>query len=126
MRVLLAGASGAIGTRLVRQLIDEGHQVIGTARSPERAARLKALGAEPVVLDLLDGAAVVKAVVASKPDAIVHQATALKDLSDFKHFDRSFHETNRLRTEGTDALLAAAKEAGVRRFVAQSFAGHRN
>jgi 2-alkyl-3-oxoalkanoate reductase len=78
------------------------------------------------VLDLLDSRAVREAVAAARPDAIVHQGTALAGMSDFKHFDRSFAETNRLRTEGTDALLAAAREAGVGRFVAQSFAGWPN
>ena len=125
MRVLVVGASGAIGARLVPQLVDQGHEVIGTSRSPERAERLHALGAEPMVLDALDRDAVRRAVVDSKPEAIVHQATALADLSDFKHFDRSFAQTNKLRTEGTDLLLAAARQAGVRRFVAQSYASHR-
>jgi 2-alkyl-3-oxoalkanoate reductase len=125
MRVLLAGASGAIGTRLVSQLVDRGHEVIGTSRSPDRAERLHALGAEPIVLDLLDPRAVRTAVFDTKPDAIVHQATALAGLSDFKHFDRSFAQTNRLRTDGTDALLAAAQQARVGRLVAQSFANHR-
>jgi 2-alkyl-3-oxoalkanoate reductase len=123
MRVFVAGASGAIGTRLVRQLVERGHEVIGSSRSPEKAERLRGLGAEPVVLDLLDPAAVQNAVAAARPDAIVHQATALAGLSDFKHFDRSFAATNRLRTAGTDALLAAARESGVTRFVAQSYAG---
>jgi nucleoside-diphosphate-sugar epimerase len=115
MRVFVVGASGAIGTRLVPQLIDRGHEVIGTHRSPGNAERVRALGAEPIALDLLDAAAVRRAVLETEPEAIVHQATALADLSDFKHVDRSFHQTNRLRTEGTDALLAAAREAGVRR-----------
>jgi 2-alkyl-3-oxoalkanoate reductase len=125
MRVFVAGASGAIGTRLVPQLIDRGHEVIGTSRSPGTAERVRALGAEPVALDLLDPRAVRKAVLETKPEAIVHQATALADLRFSRKFDRSFAQTNRLRTEGTDALLAAAREAGVRRFVAQSFASHR-
>jgi 2-alkyl-3-oxoalkanoate reductase len=125
MRVFVAGASGAIGTRLVPQLIDRGHEVIGTSRSPGNAERVRALGADPITLDLLDPRAVRKAVLETAPDAIVHQATALADLRDFKHFDRSFAQTNRLRTEGTDALLAAAREAGVRRFVAQSYASAR-
>src|ERR671923_144638 len=125
MRVFVAGASGAIGSRLVPQLIDRGHEVIGTFRTPGHGERVRALGAEPVALDLLDPRAVRKAVLESEPDAIVHQATALADLRDFKHFDRTFAQTNRLRTEGTDALLAAAREAGVRRFVAQSYASAR-
>jgi nucleoside-diphosphate-sugar epimerase len=125
MRVFVAGASGAIGARLVPQLAQRGHQVIGTCRSPGWAPLLQALGAEPIVLDVLDSGAVRKAVADTKPDAIIHQATALTGLSDFKHFDRSFAQTNRLRTEGTDALLAAAREAGIQRFVAQSYACHR-
>src|SRR5262245_31905295 len=125
MTVFVVGASGAIGSRLVPQLIDRGHEVIGTATSPDRAERVSALGAEAIVLDLLDPPAVREAVLAARPEAIVHEATALANLSDFKHFDRSFAQTNRLRTEGTDALLAAAREAGVRRFVAQSYASAR-
>jgi nucleoside-diphosphate-sugar epimerase len=123
MRVFVAGASGAIGARLVRQLVQRRHEVIGTSRSPQKAERLRALGAEPVALDLLEPEAVRKAVAAAEPDAIVHQATALTGPSDVKHFDQTFAQTNRLRTEGTDALLAAARDAGVGRFVAQSFAG---
>jgi 2-alkyl-3-oxoalkanoate reductase len=123
MRVFVAGATGAIGARLVPQLVERGHEVIGTSRSAGKVERLRALGAEPVLLDLLDREAVRAAVLAAQPDAIVHEATALTGLSDFKHFDRSFAQTNRLRTEGTDTLLVAAREAGVGRFVAQSFAG---
>ena len=123
MRVFIAGAGGAIGARLVPELVERGHEVIGSSRTPAKADRLRALGAEPVVLDLLDANAVRRAVAAAKPDAIVHQATALAGMSDFKHFDRSFAATNRLRTTGTDALLAVARESGVSRFVAQSYAG---
>ena len=123
MRVFVAGASGAIGSRLVPRLVERGHEVVGSSRSPEKSDRLAALGAEPIVLDLLDPAAVRKAVAAARPEAIIHQATALSGLSDLKNPDRSFAQTNRLRTEGTDALLAAAREVGVGRFVAQSFAG---
>ena len=125
MRVFIAGASGAIGTRLVPQLIDRGHEVIGTSTSPENAERVRALGAEAVVLDLLDPSAVLEAVLEARPDAIIHQATALADVKFAKNLDRTFAQTNRLRTEGADALLAAAREAGVRRFVAQSFASLR-
>jgi len=125
MRVFVAGASGAIGTRLVPQLIEHGHEVIGTFRSPGNAERVRALGAEPIALDLLDAPAVRQAVLETKPEAIVHQATALADARLSRKFDRTFAQTNRLRTEGTDALLAAAREAGVRRFVAQSFASMR-
>ena len=122
MRVFVAGASGALGSRLVPQLIEAGHEVIGTHHSPQSAEKLQELGAEPVRLDLLDARAVGKAVLDSKPDAIVHQATALADIKFGRSLDKTFATTNRLRTEGTDALLAAAREAGVRRFIAQSFA----
>src|SRR3954452_7650278 len=125
MRVFVAGASGAIGTRLVPQLIDRGHEVIGTSTSPESAERVRRLGAKPVVLDLLDPQAVRKAVLGAAPDAIVHEATALANAKFTRNLDKSFVVTNRLRTEGTDALIAAGLEAGVSRFVAQSFASYR-
>jgi 2-alkyl-3-oxoalkanoate reductase len=125
MRVFVAGASGAIGTRLVSQLVARGYEVTGTSRSARKAEPIRALGAEPVALDLLDRAAVRRAVLEAEPDAIVHQATALADLNFSRNFDRTFAGTNRLRTEGTDALIAAAREAGVDRFVAQSFASYR-
>jgi nucleoside-diphosphate-sugar epimerase len=120
MRVFVAGASGAIGSRLVPQLIDAGHEVIGTHASPGSGERVRALGAEPVALDLLDAGAVRKAVREAAPDAIVHQATALANAHFGRSFDRAFAQTNRLRTEGTDNLLAAVREARVSRFVAQS------
>ena len=125
MRVLLTGASGAIGTRLVPQLIDRRHDVIGTSTSTGSAEQVRALGAEAIVLDLLDPCAVHEAVREAQPDAIVHQATALANVRFTRKLDESFVMTNRLRTEGTDALLDAAREAGVPRFVAQSFAGMR-
>src|SRR5688500_7015652 len=98
MRVFVAGASGAIGSRLVPRLVERGHEVVGSSRSPEKSDRLAALGAEPVVLDLLDPAAVRKTVTAAQPEAIIPQATALSGLSDVKSPDRSFAQTNRLRT----------------------------
>jgi len=125
MRVFVAGASGAIGTRLVPQLLEQGHDVVGTSMSPANAERIRALGAEPIVLDLLASGAVRRAVLETEPDAIVHQATALADVRFSRHLDRSFVETNRLRREGTEALLAAAREAGVSRVLAQSFASLR-
>jgi nucleoside-diphosphate-sugar epimerase len=121
--IFLAGATGAVGRALIPQLIDRGHTVTGTTRSPEKADALRALGATPVVVDGLDRDAVIAAVAAAKPDAIVHEMTALTDLSDLRRIERSFALTNRLRTEGTDNLLAAARAAGVERVVAQSFAG---
>lgn len=125
MRVFVAGASGAIGTRLVPQLIERGHVVIGTFRSPQKEARLRAAGAEAIALDLLDAPAVRRAILDAKPEAIVHEATALADGGFSRKLDKTFAQTNRLRTEGTDTLLAAAREAGVQRFVAQSFAPYR-
>ena len=108
MRVLVVGASGAIGTRLVPQLIGQGHEVIGTFRSAGNAERVRALGAEPVALDLLDADATRQAVLQTRPEAIIHQATALANMRFSRNLDRGFATTNRLRTEGTDALLAAA------------------
>jgi 2-alkyl-3-oxoalkanoate reductase len=126
MKVLVAGASGAIGSRLVPQLIDAGHEVIGTHTSPGSGERVRALGAKPVALDLLDAGAVHKAVREAEPDGIIHEATALADARFGRNFDRTFAQTNRLRSEGTDSLLAAAREAGVSKFVAQSFASMRS
>ena len=125
MRVFVAGASGALGSRLVPQLIDAGHDVIGTHHSPSSAKTLRTLGAKPVMLDVLDADAVRKAVLEGEPEAIVHQATALANVKFSRSLDKAFAKTNQLRTTGTDALLAAAREAGVRRFVAQSFASYR-
>ena len=126
MHVYVAGATGAIGRRLIPQLIRVGHTVTASTRSPGKADRLRALGAEPVVVDGLDGKAVTKAVAAAEPDAIVHQMTALAGKADLRRFDRWFATTNELRTRGTDILLAAAREVGVVRFVAQSYTGWTN
>jgi nucleoside-diphosphate-sugar epimerase len=125
MRVFVAGASGILGRRLVPQLIDAGHEVIGTHNSPANAELLRALGAKPVLLDLLDAGAVREAVLESEPEAIVHEATALANAKFGRSLDKAFAGTNALRTRGTDALLAAAWELGVDRFVAQSFAPYR-
>jgi nucleoside-diphosphate-sugar epimerase len=122
MRVFVTGASGAIGSRLVPQLIDAGHDVTGTHHSPASAELLRRLGATPVKLDLLDARAVRAAVLEAEPEAIVHQATALADVKFGRNMDKVLAATNELRTKGTDALLAAAREAGVGRFVAQSVA----
>lgn len=122
MRVFVAGATGAIGKPLVAALLRHGHQVIGTTRSPDRARELEAAGATSVILDALDRDAVVRAVLDAAPDVIVHELTAIPPDLNPRHFDRAFALTNRLRTAGTDNLVAAAKEAGVRRFIAQSFA----
>jgi 2-alkyl-3-oxoalkanoate reductase len=125
MRVLVVGAGGVIGSRLVPLLAARGHQVTGTSRSPDRAGYLQSLGADPAVLDVLDAAAVRSVLAAARPDAIVYQATALTGVSMSRNMDRSFAPTSRLRTAGTDILLGAAGEAGVPRFIAQSFAPFR-
>jgi nucleoside-diphosphate-sugar epimerase len=127
MRVFVAGASGAIGRRLVPRLLENGHQVVGTSRSVDGAERLRAGGATPVVLDLLEADAVRDAVLTHRPEAIIHQGTSLAGFSDLAHLDRGFGATNRLRTQGTDALLAAAAALGTRpRFIAQSYTGWPN
>lgn len=126
MRVLVAGAAGAIGMRLVPQLVARGHQVTATTRSIDKVDRLRRLGAEPVVVDGLDAAAVGEAVALAEPDAIVHQMTALAGKADLRRFDTWFALTNKLRTTGTEHLLAAAEAAGVGRFVAQSYTGWSN
>ena len=134
MRIFVAGATGAIGRRLVPELVARGHQVIATTRNPGKARLLESLSAEPVVVDGLDRNGVAQAVARAQPDAIVHQMTALAekadpqqfDVADLRHFDRWFAATNRLRTEGTQHLLAAAHANGVRRFVAQSYTGWTN
>jgi 2-alkyl-3-oxoalkanoate reductase len=122
MRVFLTGASGAIGRRLVPQLVDAGHDVTGTHHSAEGASLLRQMGANPVRLDLLDAPAVSNAVRKAQPDAIIHEATALANVKFGRNMDKVMAETSELRTKGTDALLAAAREAGVQRFVAQSVA----
>jgi len=126
MRVFVAGAGGAVGKRLVPMLVARGHQVTGTTTSERGVEGLRALGAEPVVVDGLDAAGIGEAVARAEPDAIVHEMTALSSTPDFRHFDRWFALTNRLRTEGTEHLLAAAQASGVGRLVAQSFTGWSN
>ena len=126
MRVFVAGATGAVGVPLVRRLVSEGHQVVASTRTEAKFPRLRALGAEPVAVDGLDAAALGEAVARAEPDLIVHQMTALAGTLDLKHFDRTFAVTNRLRIGGTDALLAAARAAGVRRVVVQSYTGWPN
>jgi nucleoside-diphosphate-sugar epimerase len=119
MRVFVAGATGAIGKQLVPRLVAAGHEVHGMTRSASNKAMLEELGAVPVVADALDPQRVAEAVGAAGPDVIVHQLTAIGAV-DTRHMERDFALTNRLRTEGTDHLLAAGKAVGVRRFVAQS------
>jgi 2-alkyl-3-oxoalkanoate reductase len=123
MRVFVAGATGVVGKPLVSALTAAGHEVTGTTRSPARAAELATLGATPVILDGLDRRAVIDAVKAAQPEVIVHQMTSLTSLHSFRNFDKQFAVTNELRTKGTDYLLEAARQAGTRRFIAQSYVG---
>ena len=122
MRILVAGASGAIGRQLVPMLVDRGHEVFGTTHSDKRAV-IEASGAQALWMDGLDPDSVAAAVSAAEPEVIVHQLTALGGDLDLRDFERTFEMTSRLRTEGTDHLLSAARAVGARRFVAQSFAG---
>ncbi|NKZ06983.1 NAD-dependent epimerase/dehydratase family protein [Actinomadura latina] len=125
MRVFVAGGTGVLGRRLVPQLVERGHQVTATATSEAKLGMLKDMGADGVVMDGLDAASVSEAVRAARPDVIVHQMTAISvahaGKADMKHMDRWFAGTNRLRTEGTDNLLAAAEANGVPHFIAQSY-----
>jgi nucleoside-diphosphate-sugar epimerase len=130
MKIFVAGASGALGAQLVPQLVAAGHQVVGMTRTASNQDRLRALGAQPVVADALDPEAVASVVGAAEPEVIVHQLTALSgkmSIRDARHPERSSMAkmTNRLRTEGTDHLLAAGRAVGARRFVAQSFGAFR-
>ena len=123
MRIFVAGATGAVGRRLVPRLVRAGHSVTGLTHTPSKAGFVRELGAEPVVSYALDERSIRAAVVAAHPDVIVHELTHLKGASDLRKFDRAFANSNRLRTAGTDHLLAAARDCGVRRIVAQSFCG---
>lgn len=125
MRVLLIGASGAVGIQLTRQLTEQGHEVTGTSRSAAKGDRIRAAGAVPLVLDVLDAAATRSAVAQVRPDAIIYQATALAGMRFGRSLDKTFAPTNQLRTGGTDNVIAAGRSAGVRKLVAQSFAPYR-
>jgi nucleoside-diphosphate-sugar epimerase len=122
VRVFVAGGAGVMGRRLVPQLVASGHEVTATTTGPGKLDMLARLGAEPVVMDGLDAVSVGEAVAKARPDVIVHQMTAIAGKPDLKHMDRWFATTNRLRTEGTDHLLAAAEATGVPHVVAQGYA----
>ncbi|HKE40738.1 MAG TPA: NAD(P)-dependent oxidoreductase [Casimicrobiaceae bacterium] len=123
MRIFIAGATGAIGRSLVPRLIANGHSVTGLTRTPAKAVLLQKLGATPVVANALDQKAIQAAVDAARPDVIVHELTDLAGTLDLRKFERAFASSNRLRTIGTDHLLAAARACGVNRIVAQSYCG---
>lgn len=121
-RIFLAGASGAIGRRLTRLLRDAGHRVIGTTRSADKADALRALGAEPVVVDVFDADALREVLLGAQPDVVIHQLTDLPRGLDPARMNEAIARNARLRREGTRHLVDAAMAAGVDRFVAQSIA----
>jgi nucleoside-diphosphate-sugar epimerase len=123
MKVFVAGAAGAIGAQLVPQLVERGHEVVGMTRSQSKRKLVAGLGARPVIADALDREAVGRAVAEADPEVVVHELTALSGKLNMRRIDRLLAPTNRLRTEGTDHLLAAAKAVGARRVIAQSFSG---
>jgi 2-alkyl-3-oxoalkanoate reductase len=123
MRIFIAGATGALGRRLVPKLIERGHHVVGSTRSADKAAVLREQGAEAVTMDPLDAGDVRRTVMRAEPEVVVHQLTALTGIGMTRNFDKTFALTNRLRNEGTDHLIAAARAAGARRLVWQSYAG---
>lgn len=123
MRIFVAGGSGAIGRRLVPLLVAGGHRVTATTRTAGKVALLQGLGAQAVVLDVLDQEKTIEAVVDARPEVIIHQSTALASVRNLKNFDREFELTNRLRAEGTKNLLEAAHRGGTKTFIAQSYAG---
>jgi nucleoside-diphosphate-sugar epimerase len=122
MRVFVAGGTGVLGKRVVPALVAQGHQVTATTTTPGKLRQLEQLGADAVVMNGLDAASVTEAVATARPEVIVHEMTAISRKPDFKHMDRWFATTNRLRTEGTDHLVSAAKACGVSKIIAQSYA----
>ncbi len=126
MRIFVAGGTGVIGQRLLPMLVARGHEVTATTTGAGKLGLLERAGATGVVMDGLDAASVGEAVAAARPEVIVNQMTAIAPTHagkiDVKHMDRWFAGTNRLRTEGTDHLLAAAEAAGVEHVVAQGYA----
>jgi 2-alkyl-3-oxoalkanoate reductase len=123
MKVFVAGATGALGKQVVPMLVSQGHEVTGMTRIPAKEDLIRSLGARPAVTDALDPEAVAQAVAEAEPDAVIHELTAINAGAFGRSLDKMFAQTNRLRTEGTDHLLAAARAVGARRFIAQSFAG---
>ncbi len=121
MKVFVAGATGAIGRRLIPLLAARGHEVVAMTRKPERAMMLRRLGAVPAIADGLDSKALTRTLARTEPEVVIHQMTALGGVGSYRNWDAAFFATNRVRTQGTDALLAAARATGVRRVVAQSF-----
>ncbi len=126
MKVFVAGGTGAIGRPLVGQLTAAGHDVVATTRSAEGAEVIHGLGAEPAIADGIDERGMAEAVKRAGPEVVIHEMTALAGKADLRHFDRMFATTNELRTKGTDYLIRAAREAGARRLIVQSYSGWPN
>lgn len=123
MRIFIAGATGAVGRQLVPMLVEAGHVVVGSTHTAAKTDILRRMGAEPVVADGLDATGMRAAVSSAEPDVIIDEMTDLARVTDLRHFDRAFARTNELRTRGTEVLLTAARDSGVKRFIAQSFCG---
>src|SRR5262245_41279615 len=123
MRVFVAGSTGAVGKVIVPLLLQRGHSVTGLVHSAAKAKQLEALGAKAAVADAFDARRLTEAIEHARPEAIIHQLTSISGTSNFRKFDQEFAVTNRLRTEVTDTMLAAARAAGTQRFIAQSFSG---
>jgi nucleoside-diphosphate-sugar epimerase len=123
MKVFVAGATGALGRHLVPMLVADGHEVVGMTRSGAKRGEVEAMGARPALADALDPEAVAQAVAEAEPEVVMHQLTSLAGALNMRSLDKAFALTNRLRIEGTDHLLAAARAVGARRFIVQSFAG---
>lgn len=121
MKVFVAGATGAVGRRLVPALLEKGYEVTAMTRSRDKARALRDAGVRAVIADALDRDAVVEAIRRAAPEVVVHQLTDLAGITSLRNFDDVFASTNRLRSEGTDNLLAGARAAGARRIVAQSY-----
>jgi nucleoside-diphosphate-sugar epimerase len=122
MRVFVAGVTGVIGVRLVPLLLAAGHAVTGTTRSAEKAAELKTIGVEPVVVDVFDAGTLRDAAAEARPEIVIHQLTDLPDVIDPAEMPNVLARTSRLRIEGTASLIAAARAAGAKRLIAQSIA----
>lgn len=123
MRVFVAGSTGSVGKVLVPHLVENGHEVVALVRAAQKAKAIEAMGAKVALADALNKGELTAAIRKAEPEVIIHQLTALVGVGNFKKLDEEFAPTNRLRTEVTDTLLAAARMVGTRRFIAQSFCG---
>jgi nucleoside-diphosphate-sugar epimerase len=123
MKIFLAGATGVIGARLLPRLVSRGDNVVALTRDRSNVERLTSHKVEVVVGDALDRDQMVDIMTRARPDVVIHELTALRDVMRYRNFDREFARTNKLRTAGTENLMAGAKAAGARRFIAQSYGG---